>query len=61
MNFNEGAEYASNLIRVNYSAMNVPATVYQYNLKTEKRKKLKQQQKFLQALTKINMKLKGYS
>ena len=43
LNFNEGAEYASNLIRVNYSAMNVPATVYQYNLKTEKRKKLKQQ------------------
>jgi len=43
LNFNEGAEYKSNTIRVNYSAMNVPTTIYEYNLNTKRRKILKQQ------------------
>ena len=43
LNFNEGTEYKSNTIRVNYSAMNVPTTIYEYNLNTKRRKILKQQ------------------
>ena len=59
LNFNEGIEYKSKKIRVNYSAMNVPTTIYEYNLNTKKRKKLKQQ-KIPQDLIKINMKLKEF-
>ena len=43
LSFNEGIEYKSKKIRVNYSAMNVPTTIYEYNLSTKKRRILKQQ------------------
>ncbi len=43
LSFNEGIEYKSKKIRVNYSAMNVPTTIYEYNLNTKKRRILKQQ------------------
>lgn len=43
LNFNEGLEYKSRTIRINYSAMNIPTTIYKYNLNTKRKKILKQQ------------------
>lgn len=43
LSFSEGLEYNSNTIRLSYSAMNIPSTIYEYNLITKKKKLLKKQ------------------
>ena len=43
LSFSEGVNYNNHKIRVSYSALNVPSIIYEYNLRTKKRKILKKQ------------------